>query len=535
MEAKETFDFVIVGAGSAGCVLANRLTEDGRHSVMVLEAGGSDRHPFVAAPAGFIKTIDHPGFNWCFKTEPNAATKDREILFPRGRVLGGSSAINGHLYVRGQPKDYDTWAQAGNLGWSYEDVLPYFKKSETRPEGDAKTRGTEGPVHVSDIHERHPLSEAFIAGVQSLGISENPDYNGRVQEGVAYYQRTIRNGTRHSAATAYLRPVIQRRNLIVTSEAMVQRLSIEDGRCTGVLYHRHGSARSAHARHSVILSAGAIGSPHLLQVSGIGPGTLLQTLGVPVVHELPGVGENLRDHFAVRTACRVTQPITLNERARGWRLGWEITKWVVARRGLLAFSPAHVAVFHRSADHLETPDLQFVFTPASYSDGMIGQLQPFPGMTAGVWQMRPESRGYVRARTPNPDDAPAIQPNYLDAPEDQRAIVSGLQWSRRFMQTDAMSPYMAEETLPGPDVVDQAALLDYAQARGATVYHAMGTCRMGIDPMAVVDRELRVHGIKGLRVIDASVMPTMPSANTNAATLMIAEKGADIIRQSIQS
>ena len=534
MVDKKTFDFVIVGAGTAGCVLANRLTENGRHSVMVLEAGGSDRHPFVAAPAGFIKTIDHPGFNWCFKTEPNTATKGREILFPRGRVLGGSSAINGHLYVRGQPQDFDSWAQAGNLGWSYEDVLPYFMKAETRPNGDTETRGSQGPVHVSDIHERHPLCEAFIAGAQSLGIKRNPDYNGRVQEGVAYYQRTIRRGTRQSSAKAYLRPVIQRRNLNVTSEAMVQRLIIKDGRCTGVLYHRHGRARSVYARHSVVLSAGAIGSPHLLQVSGIGPGELLQSLGVPVIHELAGVGENFRDHYAVRTVCRVTQPITLNERARGWRLGWEVAKWIVARRGLLAFSPAHVAVFHRSADHLETPDLQFVFTPASYSDGMTGYLQPFPGMTAGVWQMRPESRGYVRARTPNPDDEPVIQPNYLDASEDQRAIVAGLQWNRQLLQTDAMSPYLAEETLPGPDVADQAALLDYARARGATVYHAIGTCRMGTDPMAVVDRELRVHGISGIRVIDASVMPTMPSANTNAATLMIAEKGADIIRKSIQ-
>ena len=526
---QETFDYVIIGAGSAGCVLANRLSVESRYSVLLLEAGGSERHPFVSAPAGFLKTFANPQFNWCFKTAASPSTGNREILFPRGRVLGGSSSINGHLYVRGQRQDYDSWAQAGNLGWSYDDVLPYFRKSENRAGGDPAFRGVGGPAHVSDIHERHPLCEAFVDGVEALGVPRNPDYNGATQEGVAYYQRTIRNGRRHGAAHAYLRPAMHRANLQVASNAFVQRLEIIEGRCTGVHYRRYGRLLFAAARRCVILSAGAIGSPQLLQVSGIGPGAVLQNIGVPLVHDLPGVGENFRDHYAVRVAHRVTKPVTLNERARGLRLGWEIGKWLFSGRGLLAFSPAHVAVFLRSEAHLETPDLQFVFTPASYSDGVTGKLQPFPGMTAGVWQMRPESRGYVRATSANPDVPPIIQPNYLDASDDQRAVVSGLRWCRRFLQTAPLVPYRGDETVPGIEVATDDALLDYARTRGATVYHAMGTCRMGSETHAVVDRELRLHGIDNLRVVDASVMPAMPSANTNAATLMIAEKGADMI------
>ncbi len=532
MPDQETFDFVIIGAGSAGCLLANRLTADERFTVVVLEAGGTERHPLITVPSGFLKTIDHPQFNWCFRTEPSEATNNREILFPRGKVLGGSSSINGHLYVRGQAEDYNSWAQEGNLGWSYEDVLPYFRRSEERQNGNPDTRGVDGPLHISDIHEYHPLCEAFIDGVVSLGVPLNPDYNGRSQEGVAYYQRTIRRGSRHSAAKAFLRPAMRRRNLKVIKKAMVKKITLKDGRCTGVHFQRHGTDHFVLARNSVILSAGAIGSPHLLQVSGIGPGALLQALGIPMVHELAGVGENFCDHYAVRTAYRVSQPITLNERARGLRLGWEILKWLTARRGLLAFSPAHVGVFYRSADYLESPDLQFVFTPASYSDGMLGQLQHFPGMTAGVWQMRPESRGYVRAKTPNPFDPPTIQPNYLDASIDQRVIVTGLRLARQFLNTEPLAPYRAWETIPGPAFDSDEALLEYARSRGATVYHAMGTCRMGQDSLAVVDKELRVHGINGLRVIDASIMPKMPSANTNAATLMIAEKGAAMIISS---
>ena len=529
MPGARSFDFIIVGAGSAGCVLANRLTADPRISVCLIEAGGSDRHPFIAAPAGFIKTIDDARFNWCFKTEPADGVKGRAIHFPRGKVLGGSSAINGHLYVRGQSRDYDTWAQLGNRGWSYDDVLPYFRKSESFAGGDPATRGSDGPLHVSEIPSKHPICEAFLKGASELGLTVNPDYNSGQQEGIAYYQRTIRGGRRWSAADGFLRPSLKRPNLHLLSEAQVLALTFEGKRATGVRIRRHRQVAEITARREVILSAGAIGSPHLLQVSGVGPGALLSDIGVAVRHDLPGVGESFQDHYAIRCAAKVRGIETLNERARGWRLGVEIARWLASGTGLLSFSPAHVAAFVRSQTHFDTPDLQFVFTPASYSEGVFGQLQPFPGMTAGVWQLRPESKGYVRARSPDPDEAPLIQPNYLAAETDRRAIIDGLKWCRRFLATAALKPYFEAETMPGERVGSDDEILDYARSRGATVYHAVSSCRMGADPMAVVDDQLRVKGIASLRVIDASVMPTMPSANTNAATLMIAEKGADLL------
>ncbi|RTL68365.1 MAG: choline dehydrogenase [Hyphomicrobiales bacterium] len=527
--AARIVDYIIVGAGSAGCVLANRLSENPRISVLLIEAGGSERHPYIAVPAGFLKTFADPRFNWCFTTEPGAAIGGRAIHFPRGKVLGGSSAINGHLYVRGQARDYDIWAQLGNRGWSYEDVLPYFRKSEDRSTGADRLHGHGGPQHVSDIHERHPICEAFICGAEEIGVPHNPDYNGETQEGVGYYQRTIRNGRRASAAHSFLRPVMRRPNLHVVTNAVARQLTFDGRRVTGIDYRWRGETIRACAGREVILSAGVIGSPHLLQISGIGAPELLSQIGVEVRHALPGVGEGLQDHYAVRVAHRVTRPITLNERARGMRLYWEIARWVATGHGLLAFSPAHVGAFVRSREGLESPDLQFVFTPASYSTGVVGQLQPFPGMTLGVWQMRPESKGYVRARTANPEDAPAIQPNYLSAVADQRAIVDGLRWCRRLLATDALRSYCGPETVPGSKVSTDEELLDYARLHGATVYHAVSTCRMGQDPRAVVGFDLKVHGIIGLRVVDASVMPTMPSANTNAATLMIAEKGSDLI------
>ncbi len=530
MVEDRTYDYVIVGAGSAGCVLANRLTENPRISVLLIEAGGSEQHPLISMPAGFIKTVDNPLFNWCFYTEPSTEVKDRSILFPRGKVLGGSSSINGHLYVRGQRRDFDTWGQLGNRGWFYDDVLPYFRKSETRPDGDPATRGQEGPLHVSDIHERHPLCEAFLKAAEQLGLPRNPDYNSGDQEGAAYYQRTIRNGRRWGAAHAFLRPVIRRSNLTVLTDTFVENLTFDGRRATGVRYRRHGMERRALAGRELILSAGAIGTPHLLQISGVGPSDHLRKAGIDIRLDVQGVGEGLQDHYAVRVAARVKNQSSLNERARGMRLGYELAKWFAVGRGLVAFSPAHVAAFVRSESHLETPDLQFVFTPASYTEGMIGRLQSFPGMTTGVWQLRPESRGFVRARTPNPHDAPAIQPNYLADEMDQAAIVRGIKWCRRFLTSNPLATYNEVETLPGPDIASDEQLLDYARSRGATVYHAVSTCRMGADDRAVVDDRLRFKGIAGLRVIDASVMPTMPSANTNAATLMIAEKGADMLK-----
>ncbi len=529
------YDFIIVGAGSAGCVLANRLSADPRISVLLLEAGGSDRHPFVRMPAGFLKTFKDPRFNWCYTTEAGEGVEGREIFFPRGRVVGGSSSINGHLYVRGQARDYDTWAQLGNRGWSYEDVLPYFRRSEDRSVGEDAFHGTGGEQHVSDIHHRHPLCEAFIAGAESIGVPRNPDYNGATQEGVGYYQRTIRNGRRHSAAVGFLDPVRRRPNLTVHDEAIVLGLDLEGKRANGITYRRYGRVRQVAANCEVILAAGAINSPQLLQISGIGAASHLKQIGVNPVHNLAGVGEGLQDHYAVRVSCAVKNATSLNERGRGLRLLWEIAHWYAAGKGLIAYSPAHVGAFVRSHPDLTDPDLQFVFTPASYTDGAIGELQKTPGMTCGIWQMRPESKGYVRARSTDPEDPPAIQPNYLATEGDQRAIVEGLKWCRRFLATDALAPYRGDETLPGPAVDGDAALLAYARQKGGTVYHAVSTCRMGSDPAAVVDSSLRVHGIDRLRVIDASVMPTMPSANTNAATLMIAEKGADLVLQDYRA
>jgi choline dehydrogenase len=531
-----SYDYVIVGAGSAGCVLANRLTADPAISVLLLEAGGSDAHPYVRAPAGFLKTFENPRFNWCFSTEPVPGANGRAIYFPRGKVLGGSSSINGHLYVRGQARDFDTWAQLGNRGWSYDDVLPYFRRSEDRSAGADAFHGAGGPLHVSDIHERHPICEAFIAGAESIGLPRNPDYNGASQEGVFYYQRTIRNGRRHSAATAFLRPAMRRPNLRVETGAQVLRLDCEGRRVAGVTWRRGGEVRRVRAEREVLLSAGAVNSPHLLQVSGIGPAGHLRSIGVEVVHDLPGVGEGFHDHYATRVADRVTRPITLNERARHSRLWWEIAHWLVRGRGLLAFSPAHVGVCLRSRPGLEEPDLQFVFTPASYDGGGVaGRLEVLPGMTCGVWQMRPESRGYVRARSPDPTEAPAIQPNYLAASTDRRAAVDGLRWARRLLATEALTPFRGAETVPGEDCRDDDSLLAYARARGSTVYHAVGSCRMGVDPLAVVGPDLVLRGMAGLRVVDASVMPTIVSANTNAATLMVAEKASDLILSDYRS
>jgi choline dehydrogenase len=532
----ETFDYVIVGAGSAGSVIANRLSEDQSVRVVVLEAGPSDWHPYIHIPAGFIKTFYDKRVNWLYDMEPSAWTGGRRILAPRGKTLGGSGSINGHVYNRGQRGDYDTWAQFGNRGWGYADVLPYFKRLERRiGDGDATYRGREGALTVTDIDYRHPLCEAFIQGCVDAGIPRNPDYNGRIQEGVSYAQRTIYRGRRMSAARAFLHPAMKRDNLDVRTGVHVTGITLDGRRATGVTYRkggRNGAAHTLKATREVILCGGSYNSPQILQISGIGPPALLNSLGIEVRHALAGVGENLKDHYAPRFAARVKNIETINERTRGFKLATEVARWAFQRKGILALSPTLVYGFWHSGETAESSDVQFTFTPASYMEGVQGQLEREPGMTVASWQQRPESRGTVRARSADPFDAPIINPNYLAEEIDRRVLLGAMKLARGLLQSRPLQPYFEREDFPGPKVQSDDELLGAAKERGTTTFHPAGTCRMGpsSDPLAVVDDQLRVRGLEGLRVVDASIMPTMLSANLNAATMMIADKASDLIR-----
>ncbi|MGE0715871.1 MAG: GMC family oxidoreductase [Alphaproteobacteria bacterium] len=531
----DSFDYVIIGAGSAGCVLANRLTADGTTRVCLLEAGPPDRNPMIHIPAGFMHTLVDPKVNWLYSSEPSEWTGGRRIGAPRGKTLGGSSSINGHIYNRGQRLDFDGWAQRGNRGWSYPDVLPYFRRSERRVGGGDETyRGREGGVTVTDPDWHHPLCEAFIEGAVQLGIPRNPDYNGATQDGVGYFQRSIRNGRRSSTAQGFLRPAMSRGNLDVRTRAHVTGIVLEGRRAVGVRYlagGKGGKPVEVRAGREVILSGGTVNSPQLLHLSGIGPAPLLQSLGIPVVHAISGVGENLRDHYAVRVVGRVRGATTINEKARGIRLVGEVAKWMVARKGILGLSPSVVHCFWKSDEALQTNDLQITFTPASYKEGVQSRLDDFPGMTVAPWQQRPESRGWVRARSADPLAPPEIQPNYLADEMDRRVLVAGVRLAKRLLRTKPLAPYFAGEEFPGEDARTDDEILGFAKLRGTSTFHLMGTCRMGpaTDPTAVVDDRLKVHGIEGLRVVDASIMPTMPSANLNASVLMIAEKASDMI------
>jgi choline dehydrogenase len=532
----DSFDYVIIGSGAAGSVLANRLTEDGTTTVCVLEAGPPDRNPFIHIPAGFLKTLADPGVTWQFKTEPLEMTGGRRISTVQGRTLGGSSSVNGMIYNRGQPADLDNWAQRGNRGWGYADCLPYYRRSERRIGlGDEARRGREGGIPVTDNDWIHPLSEAFIAGCVGLGIPRNPDYNSGDQAGVGYFQRAILNGRRVSAARGFLHPAMARRNLAVRTNARASGILFEGKRAIGVRYlaTRGAAAKVVLARREVILSAGTVNTARLLQVSGVGPAELVERLGVKLVHAVPGVGSNFRDHYASRFVMRAKPGVTtLNELARGLRLGREIARWGLKRPSILATSPSHVHVFWKSFEGLDAPDLQCVFTPGSYAEGKVYVLDNYPGVTAGAWQHRPESTGWVRARSADVFEDPEINPNYLSASMDRQVHLGGMRLLRRLLNTPELGQYLEAETLPGPDVQRDDELMDFARQNGSTTYHLIGTARMGpaSDPGAVVDDRLLVHGMQGLRVVDASIMPNMPSANTYATTLMIAEKAADFIR-----
>lgn len=531
----DRFDYVIVGAGSAGCVLASRLSEDPNVSVCVLEAGPSDWHPYIHLPAGFIKTFHMKSINWAYQQEPGPWTGGRSIYAPRGKTLGGSSSINGHIYNRGQRMDFDTWAQMGNRGWGYADVLPYFRRLEKRVgDGEALYRGREGGLTVTTMEWRDPLCEAFMEGAVSLGIPRNPDYNGKTQEGVSYCQRTINNGLRVSAATAFLKPAMKRPNVHVRTHAHATEIIFEGKRAVGVRYAkggRGGTPVEVRANKEVILSGGTYNSPQLLQLSGVGSPDLLQQHGIAVRHALP-VGEGLQDHYAPRTVARVKNIKTINELRRGFSLWIEAMKWATARRGLLSLSPTMVYCFWHSGESAESSDLQLTFTPASYKEGVQGQLEDEPGMTVASWQQRPESRGYVHIRSNDPFAPPIIQTNYLDAELDRRVIVGGMKLARNLLKSAPLSPYYAYEDFPGPNVNTDDEFLHAATERGTTTFHPGCTCRMGPadSTWAVVDDHLRVHGLEGLRVIDASIMPRMISANLNASTMMIADRASDLIR-----
>ena len=529
----ETFDYIIIGAGSAGCVLANRLSLDGNATVCVLEAGPPDTNVFIHIPAGWYKTVSDASINWLYHTEPSEGSGGRSIAQPRGKTLGGSGSINGNIYNRGQRLDFDTWAQMGNRGWDYANVLPYFKRSEKRiGGGDDRFHGRDGPLTITDLNWKHPLIDAFIDGANCLGIPSNPDYNGERQEGIAPAQRTIYRGRRMSPARAFLHPAIRQTDkLDVRTEAHVEHIIFEGKRAVGVRYLRDGRSQEVRAAREVILAAGTFNSPQILHRSGVGPVDLLSDIGVAVVHALPGIGENLRDHLYAPVVARVKGVGTINEMAQGLRLSAEVLKYLLTRRGLLALQVTLVYLSWHSDEAARNTDIQICFTPASYRTDVDFGLNDYPGMTAAAWQHRPESKGFVRARSSNPFEPPIIQPNYLSERIDQQALLSAVRLARRIFETPPLAPYLDCEELPGPNVQADDELLDFCRRNCATSYHPMGTCRMGptTDSTAVVDDTLQVHGMQGLRVVDASIMPTMPSGNLNAPTLMIAEKASDMI------
>jgi len=527
------FDFIIVGAGSAGCVLANRLTADGRRRVLLIEAGGEDRDIWLHIPLGYGRHFTNPNVNWLYETETEPECHGRRIIAPRGKVLGGSSSINGLLYVRGQAEDFDRWRQLGNAGWSFSAVLPYFRKAEDQSRGADEFHGEGGPLAVSDM-ERLPICDAFIAAAEQRGYARNPDFNGAAQEGFGYYQLTTRNGRRWSTSVAYLKPVRHRQNLKVVSQALATRIVFEGRRAVGIEYRQGGATYTARGAE-IILAGGAFNTPQLMQLSGLGPAALLRAHGIDVIADLAGVGADLQDHYHARTVYRCTQPVSVNDLLASKRRGLIAgLRYALTRRGLMAMGAAYAGGFFRTNAAAATPDVQCHIMLFS-GDTIAPPLHPFSGISCPLIVLRPESRGTVRIKSADAREAPAIAPRYLSAAKDRDAMVAGLRALRGIMAAPALKPFIEAEHDPGPACASDDDLLEFARRKGSTVYHPTSTCRMGDDPTAVVDARLRVRGVERLRVVDASIMPALVSGNTNAAVIMIAEKGADMILEDARA
>lgn len=528
----QSHDFIVVGAGSAGAVVANRLSADPRHRVLLLEAGPAG-HPWSRIPIGYAKLVANPAVNWLYSAEPEPATKGRRLPVPRGRILGGSSAINGLAFVRGQAQDFDTWAQMGNRGWSYADVLPFFRRMERweGPGGDLAHRGTDGPLRVTNPAATDPIYATVIRAAGEVGIRHNPDYNGATQDGIAMSQASIADGRRMSTAACYLDPVRRRPNLRIETGALAESLLLEGSRCIGIRYAVGGETREARAGRAVVVCAGAINSPQLLELSGIGQPERLQALGIPVHHALPGVGENLRDHYAPRTRWAVgARGVTFNDRGRGLGLVGQALRYALTRQGMLGMVAAPLRAFVHSREGLEAPDLLLGWVPMLMEPGPKGPvLSRQSGMTCYAHPMRPESRGHVHAVSADPRQPPAIRFNFLSSPVDAALTVRAIRIAQSVMTAPAMAPLQVSEIAPGPDRRSDDEILDWVRGAAETTYHPVGTCRMGQDAMAVVDERLRVRGIAGLRVADASIMPGLTSGNTNAPTIMIGEKAAAML------
>ena len=524
-------DFIVIGAGSSGCVIANRLSENPAHKVVLLEAGGRDTNPWIHIPVGYFKTMHNPTLDWCYRTEPDKGLNGRSIDWPRGKVLGGSSSLNGLLYVRGQPQDYDRWQQMGNDGWGWDDVLPLFKRSQDQERGADDYHGIGGPLSVSNMRIQRPICDAWVAAAQEAGYPFNPDYNGAKQEGVGYFQLTTRNGRRCSAAVAFLKPIRDRQNLQIITHAQVKQINLDGKQATGVTYlDRSGKEHTITSKRDIIVSAGAINSPQVLMQSGIGDADHLRENGITPVHELTGVGKNLPDHLPARLVFKCNEP-TLNDEVRSLYNKARIAlKYALFRSGPMTMAASLATGFLKTRPEVDTPDIQFHVQPWS-ADSPGAGVHPFSAFTMSVCQLRPESRGEIRLNGPDPRSYPKIHPNYLSTDLDCRTLVEGVNIARRIARHNPLTSKISAEFRPTSDLAmeDYDGTLDWARNNSVSIYHPTGTCKMGQGPDAVVDQNLRVHGIKGLRVADCSIMPEIVSGNTNAPAIMIGEKLSDLV------